>query len=214
MDLGVSNRRSEQAEAGAVRPVRVVVADDHTLFRVGLARLLADDGRVDVVAMAHDGEEAVEHAVSQRPDVVLMDLHIPRLNGVDATRRIAQEAPDVRVVVLTALADSAMVRDALDAGAVSVLAKDVTFDDAVGVILASASPSRTPRRPGPGRFSEREVHVVKELANGLSNKQIARRLGISEKTVRNHLSRIFTKCGASNRTEVVMHAMRTGIVFA
>ena len=192
-------------------PVKVLIADDHTLFRAGLARILARDPRLEVVAQARNGSEAVEETLALRPDVVLMDLQMPGLNGVDAVKRLHQDAPAVRVLVLSAYADRSMVTEAIDSGAVGYADKDTTPDDMVERILsASSSPQR--QRPAPADLSDRELDVLNLVASGLSNKQIARRLGISEKTVRNHLSRVFNKLRAANRTEAVLSAMRMGLL--
>jgi len=192
-------------------PVKVLIADDQTLFRAGLARILARDPRLEVVAQAKNGSEAVEETLSLRPDVVLMDLQMPGLNGVEAVKRLHQDAPAVRVLVLSAYADRSMVTEAIDSGAVGYADKDITPEEMVQRILSASSTSQR-NRPGPVDLSEREVHVLKQVASGLSNKQIANRLGISEKTVRNHLSRVFNKLRAANRTEAVLNAMRVGLL--
>jgi len=192
-------------------PVRVVVADDQTLFRTMLARMLASDPRVRVVGQARDGREAIEQARAERPNVVLMDLQMPLLNGVEATRFLAHEAPEIKVLALSAYADEDTISQAMTNGAVAFIQKDVTFEDMLERVLEAASPGQ--RRSG-ASLTEREGHVLRHVAAGLSNKQIAKRLGLSQNTVRNHLSRAFNKLGASNRTEAVMTAMRRGLVTA
>jgi DNA-binding NarL/FixJ family response regulator len=192
-------------------PVKVLIADDQTLFRAGLARILARDPRLEVVAQAKDGSEAVKETLALQPDVVLMDLQMPGLNGVEAVKRLHQDAPSVRVLVLSAYADKSMVTEAIDSGAVGYADKDITPDEMVERIL-SASLGSQRQRAAPADLSERELHVLKQVATGLSNKQIARVLGISEKTVRNHLSRVFNKLRAANRTEAVLNAMRVGLL--
>jgi RNA polymerase sigma factor (sigma-70 family) len=192
-------------------PIKVLIADDQTLFRAGLARILARDPRLEVVAQVKDGSEAVEETLALRPDVVLMDLQMPGLNGVDAVKRLRQDAPAVRVLVLSAYADRSMVTEAIDSGAVGYADKDITPDEMVERILSASSSSQR-QRSAQAELSERELHVLTQVASGLSNKQIARRLGISEKTVRNHLSRVFSKLGAANRTEAVLNAMRVGLL--
>jgi RNA polymerase sigma factor (sigma-70 family) len=192
-------------------PVKVLIADDHTLFRAGLARILSRDPRLEVVAQAKNGSEAVEETLALRPDVVLMDLQMPGLNGVEAVKRLHQDAPDVRVLVLSAYADRSMVTEAIDSGAIGYADKDITPDDMVNRILAASSSSQR-QRTAAADLSERELHVLNHVAIGLSNKQIARRLGISEKTVRNHLSRVFNKLRAANRTEAVLNAMRMDLL--
>ena len=192
-------------------PVRVVVADDQTLFRTMLARMLDSDPRVRVVGQARDGREAIEQARAERPNVVLMDLQMPLLNGVEAIRFLAREAPEIKVLALSAYADEDTISQAMTNGAVAFIQKDVTFEVMLERILEAASPGQ--RRPE-AHLSEREGQVLRHVAAGLSNKQIAKRLGLSENTVRNHLSRAFDKLGATNRTEAVMTAMRRGLVTA
>jgi DNA-binding NarL/FixJ family response regulator len=192
-------------------PVKVLIADDQTLFRAGLARILARDPRLEVVAQAKDGSEAVKETLALQPDVVLMDLQMPGLNGVEAVKRLHQDAPSVHVLVLSAYADKSMVTEAIDSGAVGYADKDITPDEMVERILSVSLGSQR-QRAAPADLSERELHVLKQVATGLSNKQIARRLGISEKTVRNHLSRVFNKLRAANRTEAVLNAMRVGLL--
>lgn len=193
-------------------PVKVLIADDQTLFRVGLARILARDPRLEVVAQAKNGAEAVEETLARRPDVVLMDLQMPILDGVEATKKLAMEAPSVRILVLSAYRDRALVTAAIDNGATGFVDKDITPDEIVDRILAlAAADGHTPKGPD-ADLSKRELHVLKQVAGGLSNKQIARLLGISEKTVRNHLSRTFSKLRAANRTEAVLNAMRIGLL--
>ena len=176
--------------------------------------MLSSDRRVEVVGQARDGEEAIEQALAAKPNVVLMDLQMPRVTGVEATRRLVQEIPGLRVLALSAYADKAMVGEALASGAVGFVDKDVSFEDILDRILSIAPASATGLKRVRAKLSQRELHVLKQVADGLSNKQIARRLGISEKTVRNHLSRVFNKLGATNRTEAVVHAMRAGLVTA
>lgn len=190
-------------------PVRVLIADDHTLFRVGLAQILSGFPRIDVVGQARDGAEAVEQSLLHQPDVVLMDLEMPNLTGVEAVHRLREVAPDVRVLLVSAYANTSTFGPAAESGVEAYVAKDVTPQEIVTQILA-VSDHKAPRRRTLAGLSDRERHVLKQVARGLSNKQIARHLTISEKTVRNHLSRIFVKLRATNRTEAVMNAMRGG----
>jgi len=196
-----------------LEPVKVLVADDQTLFRTMLSRMLESDPRVKVVAQARDGNEAIEQARSLRPNVVLMDLQMPILDGAEATRRLAFEAPEINVLALSAYADNAMVAQALANGAKGFIAKDVTFEEIVQRILEAAPLPRHWRRPEPN-LTQREIDVLEHVAGGMTNKQIAKRLGLSQKTVRNHLSRAFIKLGATNRTEAVMNAIRAGLLTA
>lgn len=190
-------------------PVRVLIADDHTLFRVGLAQILSGFPRIDVVAQARDGAEAVEQSLRHRPDVVLMDLEMPNVSGVEAIHRLREVAPGVRVLLVSAYANHSTFGPALESGAEAYVPKDTTPQEIVTQILA-VSDQHAPRRRKLAGLSDRERNVLKQVARGLSNKQIARQLTISEKTVRNHLSRIFVKLRATNRTEAVMNAMRAG----
>ena len=192
-------------------PVKVLIADDQTLFRAGLARMLASDPRFEVVGQAKDGSDAIEQAVMRKPDVVLMDLQMPRMDGVEATKRLTHDLPDVRVLILTAYAVGPAVKEALENGAKGYVHKDVTPNVMVSRILELHSNGHGPA-PRPAELSSRELNVLKLVARGLSNKQIATKLAISDKTVRNHLSRIFRKLEVGNRTEAVMHAMRGGLL--
>lgn len=195
-------------------PVRVLVADDQTLFRTGLVRMLSSDPRIEVVGQARDGEEAIDQALACNPNVVLMDLQMPKVTGVEATRRLVRDAPGVHILVLSAYADKALVGEAVASGAAGFVDKDMSFEEIVDRILSVAPAGGTTFMRLRAKLSHRELNVLKEVAAGLSNKQIARQLGISEKTVRNHLSRVFNKLGATNRTDAVMHAMRAGLVVA
>jgi len=193
------------------QPVRVVVADDHMLFRSVLSRMLESDPRFKVVGQARDGREAIAQATSERANVVLMDLQMPLLTGVEATRLLTLEAPEIKILALSAYADEDTVSEAMTNGAAGFIEKDVTFEDIVDRILRAA-PAPTGRRRTHEQLTDRETQMVRSVASGLSNKQIARRLGLSEKTVRNHLSRAFSKLGVTNRTEAVMSAMRKGLL--
>lgn len=195
----------------AAPPVKVLIADDHALFRAGLARVLSGFSRIDVVGQARDGAEAVEQSLARKPDVVLMDLDMPNVTGVEAVQRLTQVAPSVRVLAVSAFASTGHVNQALAGGARGFVSKDISPEEIVSEILAVSNTDKTRRRPA-SVLSDRERHVLKQVAEGLSNKQIAKRLEISEATVRNHLSRIFIKLRATNRTEAVMNAIRAGVL--
>jgi DNA-binding NarL/FixJ family response regulator len=205
--------------------IRVLLVDDHALLRAGMARLLdlADD--VTVVGSAGSGAQALEMAAALRPDVVLMDLSMPGMSGVEATRRLLRARPDTAVVVLTSFADPDLVVDALDAGAVGYLLKDAEPDSLVGAVRAAArgeSPldpraarvvlTTRSRSAGALALSGRETEVLVLVAEGLANKQIARTLGIAERTVKAHLTSIFSQIGVTDRTSAALWAHRRGLV--
>jgi DNA-binding NarL/FixJ family response regulator len=204
--------------------IRVVVVDDHELVRAGLVELLAAAGDIDVVGTAADGERALEVVSAQRPDVVVMDLSMPAIGGVEATRRVLAEHPAIRVIVLTSFSGSSEVLDALDAGAIGYLLKDASPEELRGGILA-ASRGESPLSPKAARavlaardelqearaLSDREREVLACVAQGLSNKLIARRLEISEKTVKAHLTSIFQRIRVTDRTQAALWAQRHGL---
>jgi DNA-binding NarL/FixJ family response regulator len=211
-----------------VRP-RVLITDDQTLFRSGLAKLLEADKRIQVVGEAGDGEEAIEMVDSVAPDVVLMDLKMPNLDGVEATARITAAHPEVKVLVLTTFdADNHFIQ-ALKAGASGYVLKDSEPDAIVSSILAVVSGERvmatavanrvldmltgtvTPKEFYDG-LTPREIEILKLLAAGMANKQIAYKLKISEKTVRNHVSNTYEKLGIYDRSQAVLYAVRKGLV--
>jgi DNA-binding NarL/FixJ family response regulator len=196
-----------------------MVVDDHAIVRDGIARLLDSADDIDVVATAADGAEALEAVASAKPDVVLMDLSMPGVDGVAATTRLTAEYPDVRVVILTTFADQRRILDALEAGAAGYLLKDAQPDEiisAVRAVVAGGAPldpkaarvlldSRQTPRPAK-ELSGREREVLALLATGLANKQIARRLGIAERTVKAHLTSIFQQLGVTDRTQAALWA--------
>jgi DNA-binding NarL/FixJ family response regulator len=204
--------------------IRVLIADDHGVMRDGLRRLLEAADEIEVVATTADGEETVAAAAREMPDVVLMDLDMPGVDGIEATRRITQSGARVAVLVLTAFSDQPRILGAIEAGAVGYLLKDADSGDVVEGVRAAArgeSPldPRAARTvltahaaPDPlERFSPREREVLELLVAGLSNKLIARRLQISEKTVKTHLTRIFRELDVSDRTQAALWAERHGV---
>jgi DNA-binding NarL/FixJ family response regulator len=213
----------------ATRAVRVLIADDQTLFRAGLARLLNEDPRVEVVGEAADGADAAKLAAKQKPDVVLMDLKMPKLDGIEATRQILEADPGVKVLILTTFETDSQVIQALKAGASGYVLKDSSADAIVSSIvavmsgekvMASAVANRvldmltgatTPKEFYDG-LTNREIEILKLLASGMANKQIAYRLKISEKTVRNHVSNTYEKLGIYDRSQAVLYAVRKGLV--
>jgi DNA-binding NarL/FixJ family response regulator len=204
--------------------IRVLIADDHLVVRTGLEQLLSGAGDLEVVGTAADGGEAAELAAAESPDVVLMDLSMPGTDGIEATRRIHAHRPETRVVVLTSFSDRERILDALDAGAVGYLLKDAEPEELIRGIRAAAageSPlhpkaagalltSRRERKPAT-TLSEREREVLELVAEGLPNKLIARRLEISEKTVKAHLTRVFETIGVTDRTSAALWARRNGM---
>jgi DNA-binding NarL/FixJ family response regulator len=212
-----------------VGTARVLIADDQTLFRSGLAQLLDGDPRVEVVGQAVDGLDVVEKAASLKPDVVLMDLKMPNVDGIEATRRILSEHPSIKVLVLTTFDTDTFVLQALRAGASGYVLKDSQAEAVVSSILAVLAGERvmasavanrvvsmlsgttTPKEFYDG-LTAREVEILKLIAIGQANKQIAHRLTISEKTVRNHVSNMYEKLGIYDRSQAVLYAVRKGLV--
>ncbi len=212
--------------------MRVIVADDQTVVREGLVTLLATMPGVDVVGSAADGEEAVALVADLAPEVVLMDLRMPRMDGVEATRRIRMDHPQTQVVVLTTYADDSSIVGALRAGAIGYLTKDAGRDhirralDAAADGQAVLDPTVQARLvdvatlPGSGSsggplsdgLTEREVEVLRLIAAGHSNGEIGRELFVSEATVKTHVNRIFAKTGSRDRSQAVAYAHRRGLV--
>jgi DNA-binding NarL/FixJ family response regulator len=213
----------------ATKAVRVLIADDQTLFRMGLARLLDEDPRVEVVGQAIDGRDAVKQALKLKPDVVLMDIKMPNVDGIEATRQIIEADPNLKVVVLTTFETDSQVIQALKAGATGYVLKDSSAQAIVSSVVAVMSGERvmagavanrvlemltgttTPKEFYDG-LTSREVEILKLLASGMANKQIAYRLKISEKTVRNHVSNTYEKLGIYDRSQAVLYAVRKGLV--
>jgi DNA-binding NarL/FixJ family response regulator len=200
--------------------IRVVVADDHAVVRGGLEQLLSTASDIELVASASGGGEAVELVARERPDVVLMDLSMPEIDGAEATRRILVSDPAARVVVLTSFADDRHIAEALRAGAIGYVLKHAEPDELLGAIRAAAA-GDAPLDPKAARvlldsrrlrsdqqLSGREEEVLRLVAAGLANKQIARRLGIAERTVKAHLTNIFARIEVSDRTQAALWAER------
>ncbi len=212
--------------------MRVVVADDQTIVREGLVTLLETMPGIVVVGSAADGEEAVALVAEAAPDVVLMDLRMPRVDGVEATRRIRTDHPQTQVVVLTTFADDQSIIGALQAGAIGYLTKDAGRDHIGRALEAAASgqgvldPAVQARLvdvaslPGgmtagaslPDGLTEREAEVLCLIAGGRSNAEIAGQLFVSESTVKTHVNRIFAKTGSKDRSQAVAYAHRRGLV--
>jgi DNA-binding NarL/FixJ family response regulator len=215
------------------RPVRVLVVDDQRLVREGVASLLALEPGIEVVGTAADGRGAVEHAVTHRPDVVLMDVRMPGTDGVEATATVRRRAPDVRVVMLTTFDDEDYDVRALRAGASGYLLKHAAPQDLIFAVrkvaggdtyvdpsvagrlvaaLAATDPARHDLPELVRRLTPREREVLVLMAEGLSNPEIRGRLQISEATVKTHVARVLMKTGSRDRTAAVVLAYRSGLV--
>lgn len=205
--------------------IRVLIADDHSVVRQGLRMFLALDPDIDIVGEACDGVQALELAHELRPDVVLMDLLMPEMDGIQATARVRAELPDSEVIALTSVLEDSSVVNAIRAGAIGYLLKDTEADVLVKAIKAAAegqvqlSPQaaarlmREVRAPNsPEELTEREVDVLRLLAQGRSNKEIALLLSIGEKTVKTHVSNILSKLNVASRTQAALYAVRIGLV--
>jgi two-component system, NarL family, response regulator LiaR len=208
------------------RTIRVIVADDHKVVRAGIRELLSDEPDIQVIGEARNGHEAVALALAERPDVVVMDVHMPELSGVEATRQIRGAAPDVRVLVLTSYQDDPYIYGLLDAGASGYLLKTAEGQEIVRAVRATADgqavidPVVAPRliarlaRPAAHAeaLTERELDVLRLAARGQTNKQIGLALGISDRTVQNHLANVYGKLEVASRTEAVTAALQRGLI--
>jgi DNA-binding NarL/FixJ family response regulator len=204
--------------------IRLLIAEDHGVVRAGLQKLVATFEGVELVGSAADGAEAVDLCREEHPDVVLMDLEMPRLDGIEATRRISTDAPEAHVVVLTSFSDRERILGALDAGAVGYVMKDAEPDELASAIHAAAR-GESPldpkaaqavlaarRRPRSAELlTSREREVLQMVGKGMPNKHISRRLGISEKTVKAHLTSIFRTIGVTDRTQAALWAQRNDL---
>ena len=207
-------------------PIRVLIVDDHAVVRSGLAAfLLAFDG-IELVGEAVGGEEAVALSAQLQPDVVLMDMVMPGMNGAEATRLIRGQCPQAQVVILTSFPEEDLVEQALQAGAISYLLKGVSADELAGAIRAAcagrpilsmeaaqalAHAARHPPKVG-RNLTQREQEILPLLAEGLNNNQIAARLEVSRSTIRFHVSNILTKLGATSRTKAAALAVKHNLV--
>lgn len=210
--------------------IRILIVDDHAMLRAGLAQLLKGQPDFEVVAEAVDGVDAVEKALELRPDVVLMDIEMPHRDGVEATRLIAAQAPEVKVVALTTFGENDKITATIGAGAVGYLLKDTEPAEVIAAVRAAASGGtplspraasalveqfRTGRPATPtvdvSALTNREREILSMVVAGAANKVIARRLGISEKTVKGHLTNVFTRLGVSDRTQAALWAERNGL---
>jgi two-component system, NarL family, response regulator LiaR len=205
--------------------IRIVIADDHSVVRQGLKMFLTSDTDLQVVGEAENGAEAVQLARELAPDVVLMDLMMPVMDGITAIETIKREQPDIEILAVTSVLEDAAVMRAMRAGAIGYLLKDTRGDELCRSIRAAAngqvqlSPQaaarllREVRSPeSPETLTERETDVLRLLARGLANKEIARELSIGDKTVKSHVSNILAKLNVQSRTQAALYAARAGLV--
>ena len=215
-----------------MEPIRVLLADDHTLFRKGIRTLLEQMPDIDVVGEAAGGQEAVERARELVPDVILMDIKMPVISGIEATRAIVQENPHIGIILVTMFDDPESVFSGMRAGARAYVLKEAEPDELMRAIRAASRGEvllapliakklldqfgREPKPQPAGvpyeELTQRELQVLQLAAEGLSNKEIAARLVISEKTVKNHIANIFAKLQVNDRTQAVLYALRKGLV--
>ncbi len=208
-------------------PIRVLIVDDHAVVREGLRSFLELQEGIEVAGEAGDGAEAIDAAQRMRPDVILMDLVMPRLDGVDAMRELRHRLPETRVIVLTSFAEHERLLPAIQAGAAGFLLKNVEpqelaravriahaggalFDPGVTARLVDAIAQRPGDRPR-DQLTRREREVLEAIGRGLSNKRIAHELGVSEKTVKTHVGHVLAKLGVADRTQAAVHAVRAGL---
>jgi NarL family two-component system response regulator LiaR len=212
-----------------MHPIRVLIADDHAIVRVGLCAVIHAERDMEVIGQASDGEEAVQQALALHPDVILIDLAMPRKSGMEAIREIKQADPQARILVLTSFGDDALVFSAIQAGALGYLLKDSSAQELPEVIrcVYRGEPSVDPviarklvlgfakeqsTAPEEAPLTEREMQVLKLVAQGLPNQAIADHLCVAERTVRFHVGNILAKLRLENRTEVALYAIRRGLV--
>lgn len=208
------------------KSIKVMIVDDHGMVRRGLAAYIIGDPEIEVVAEASDGQEAIQQCEKYQPDVVLMDLVMPELGGVAATRIIHNRWPDIQVIALTSFQEKELVQEALKAGAISYLIKNVSGEDLAEVIKASHAGRRMlaeeavealiqdePADSGIGQdLTLREREVLNFLCKGLTNPEIAQKISVSRSTVKAHVSKILSKLGVSNRSEAIALALEHNLV--
>jgi DNA-binding NarL/FixJ family response regulator len=224
---------AQATEEGKTQMVRVLIVDDQTVVREGLAAILSTDPEVAVVGLASDGQEALDLVPGAQPDVVLMDLKMPVMNGVQATERLRKAHPHVYVLVLTTYAADEWIFDAIRAGAAGYLLKDTRRDELIAAIKgtaegrsyldpavagkvmhqAAAHPaSHAPSEPQVESLTDRELEILSLMAKGYNNPEIALRVHLARGTVRNYVSAVLQKLGVSDRTQAVVEALRRGLV--
>jgi DNA-binding NarL/FixJ family response regulator len=204
--------------------IRLMIVDDHPIVRDGLRGAFAGSDEFEVVGEAGDGAEAVARATALRPDVVLMDLRMPRMDGVEAIRRLQREAPAIRVLVLTTFDTDSDVLPAIEAGATGYLLKDAPVDELLRAVRAAARGESVlaptvagrlmgrVRQPVQGTLSQRELQVLRLIADGATNREAAAKLFISEASIKTHLLHIYDKLGVRDRAAAVGEAFRRGLV--
>jgi len=214
--MGGDNRSSN-----ADGPIRVLVADDHPVVRTGLAAVLVQQADLELVGEAENGARAVALFREHQPDVCLMDLRMPVMDGVEAIRTITTEFPSARILALTTYEGDADIRRALDAGARGYLLKDMLLTEVIGAVRAvrrgervipTAVAARLAEFPERSDLTERELEVLQLVARGLSNKEVARAIGRTDETVKIHLKNTFAKLGVADRTEAVTVAITRGLI--
>jgi len=210
------------------KKIRVLIVDDHTVVRDGLNALLSAEPSMQVVGSAPDGVEALKLAKELKPDVILLDLVMPRMDGVQATIEIKRIFPDARILVLTSFAENHMVFSAIKAGAIGYLMKDTSSDELIQAIrdtyhnkpalgpeiarkLMQDIQQQDGQAPNETALTEREIEILQQMARGRTNQEIADELVLSERTVRTHVTNILAKLGLSNRTQAVLYALKQGI---
>jgi NarL family two-component system response regulator LiaR len=198
-------------------PIRVLIVDDHAILRMGLASLLASKSEIEVVGDASDGPSGIRKALKLKPDVVIMDLMMPGMDGIEATKELLAKAPESKILILTTFGTSNGINNALEAGAMGAVMKNCDFSELADAIRAVASGKRYVAAdverilvadPPVAALSPRQMEILQSIVRGLSNPDIAKQLGISVNMVKEHVESLFQKIGAANRTEAVAIAFR------
>lgn len=210
--------------------IRILIADDHHVVRRGLVFFLKTQPEIEIIGEARDGKEALEMTINLLPDVVLMDLEMPNMNGIEATREIKKRCPNIKIMMLTSFSDQDHVIPAIEAGASGYQLKDIEPDELVQAIihlkngenqlhpkatshlLSHVTANSSEEKKSLDGLTKRELEVLKEIAKGKSNKEIASDLFITEKTVKTHVSNVLSKLGLADRTQAALYAVRNGVM--